>query len=61
MMRQAAAPGDEAIDQASRWKQEHLDRINREIDALRQRGAFSPAAKWEWFKVRFEVATARIP
>jgi class 3 adenylate cyclase len=61
MMRHAAPPGDEAIDQASRWKHAHLDRIDREVETLRLRGASGPAAKWEWFKVQFETATARIP
>jgi len=49
------------IAQASRWKRAHLDRIDREIAALRQTGATKAATKWEWFKERFEWATARIP
>lgn len=49
------------IEQASRWKQAHLDRIDREIEGLRKAGATGPAAKWEWFKERFQWATNRIP
>jgi hypothetical protein len=33
---------EQDIEQASRWKHAHLDRIDREIDALRKAGAFGP-------------------
>ena len=39
----------------------HLDRIDREIEGLRKAGAAGPAAKWDWFKERFQWATNQIP
>jgi hypothetical protein len=60
MVRQALSPLPGGFDQAKLWKSAHLELIQREIVALEQAND-GRAAKWKWFKQRFEEATAEFP
>lgn len=48
------------FDQMARWKNAHLERMEREIEMLGKLGAGRAAAKWKWFKKQFQRATNRI-
>jgi hypothetical protein len=58
MVRQAISPPPD--ERAAVWKRSHLELIAREFAALGEAGD-GRAAKWEWFKERFELATSEFP
>jgi hypothetical protein len=58
MASHAIPSGPAAFDGAIRWRQAHLRLIDQNIEELR-RSSQGRAAKWEWFRERFEHATSR--
>lgn len=64
MKRQGVAVGPNFVERAEKWKQAHLERIDGEMEGLRNDSVLDcphRLADWEWFKSRFSAATSDMP
>ncbi|TAL01111.1 MAG: hypothetical protein EPO08_11390 [Rhodospirillaceae bacterium] len=62
MIGNAVSPGEKFHEGALRWKQAHLETVDRQIAEIRQTAtpeAEKYANKWLWFRERFVIATER--
>jgi hypothetical protein len=60
MVRQVISPMPDRVEQATGWRNAHLELIDHEISRLEQAND-GRATKWRWFKQQFERAMSEFP